>query len=44
VRRACDGLFERKYATFKNGRLPGSDAEIKAMTAFFSIKICAYMS
>jgi hypothetical protein len=35
---ACDGLFERKYATFKNGRLPGSDAEIKAMEAFFSIK------
>ena len=41
---ACDGLFERKYATFKNGRLPGSDAEIKAMTAFFSIKICASIS
>jgi hypothetical protein len=44
VRRACDGLFERKYATFKNGRLPGSDAEIKDMTAFFSINIFASIS
>jgi hypothetical protein len=36
---ACYRLFERKYATFKNGRLPGSDAEIKAVVAFFSIKV-----
>ena len=35
---ACDGLFDRKYPTFKNGRLPGSDDEIKAMLDYFTIK------
>ena len=35
---ACDGLFDRKYAAFKNGRLPRSDDEIKALLVYFKIK------
>jgi hypothetical protein len=44
---ACDGRATGSLnASTRHLKMvvPGSDAEIKAMTAFFSIKICAYMS
>lgn len=32
--------FERKYDTFKNGRLPASEDEVKDLMAHFNIQFC----